>query len=124
MVSLMTVDGKDYLFYKAFPLNVAFIRGTTADPDGNITMEKEAMTLEALSAAMAVKNSNGVVIVQVERIAERGTLNPRDVKVPGIMVDCVVVSKPENHWQTFGEPYSRHLAAKSECPCSPFPFWK
>jgi len=121
IVSLMTVDGKDYLFYKAFPLNVAFIRGTTADLDGNITMEKEAMTLEALSAAMAVKNSNGVVIVQVERIAESGTLNPRQVKVPGIMVDCVVVSRPENHWQTFGEPYSPAFSCEIRMPMQSIP---
>ena len=121
IVSLMTVDGKDYLFYKAFPLNIAFIRGTTADTDGNVTMEKEAMTLEALSVAMAVKNSNGVVIVQVERIAERGTLNPRNVKVPGIMVDCVVVSKPENHWQTFGEPYNPAFSCEFRMPMQSLP---
>jgi len=106
LVSLMNIGGKDYLFYKAFPINVALLRGTTADPDGNITMEKEALTLDGLAMAMAARNSNGFVIVQVERIAERGTLNPRQVKIPGILVDCVVVAKPEHHWQTFGEPYS------------------
>ncbi|MCK7513121.1 MAG: hypothetical protein MZV70_59940 [Desulfobacterales bacterium] len=59
--------------------------------DGNITMEKEAFTLEVLPLAMAAKNSGGFVIVQVERIAERGALNARQVKIPGILVDCVVV---------------------------------
>jgi propionate CoA-transferase len=106
LVTLMNIGGKDYLFYKAFPIHVALLRGTTADPDGNITMEKEALTLDGLAMAMAARNSNGFVIVQVERIAERGTLNPRQVKIPGILVDCVVVAKPEHHWQTFGEPYS------------------
>ena len=121
IVKLMEVDGKDYLFYKAFPINVAFLRGTTADPDGNITMEKEALTLDALAMATAVRNCGGIVIVQVERIAERGTLNPRQVKVPGIMVDCVVVAKPENHWQTFGEPYSPAYSCEIKVPMQDIP---
>jgi len=105
LVRLVSIDGEDYLFYRAIPIDVGIIRGTTADPDGNITMEKEALTLEALAIAMAARNSDGLVIAQVERIAERGSLNPRQVKIPGIMVDCVVVSKPENHWQTFSVQY-------------------
>jgi propionate CoA-transferase len=80
LVELMRIGDQDYLFYKAFPINVAIVRGTTADPDGNITMEREALTLEALAIAMAAHNCGGVVIVQVEPIAERGSLNPRQVK--------------------------------------------
>jgi len=105
VVQLIEIGGEEFLFYRTFPINVGIIRGTTADPDGNITMEKEALTLEVLAIAMAVRNSDGVVIAQVERIADRGSLNPRQVKIPGLLVDCVVVAKPEHHWQTFSIQY-------------------
>lgn len=116
MVELITFDDNEYLAYKTFPINVAILRGTTADTDGNITMEKEALTLESLAIATAAKNSGGFVIVQVERIADRGTLNARQVKIPGIMVDCVVVSEPENHWQTFAEQYNPAYSSEVRVP--------
>jgi len=106
MVELITVAGQECLLYKTFPINIGIIRATTGDPDGNLTMEKEALTLEALAIAMAAHNSGGLVIAQVERVAESGSLNSRQVKIPGILVDCVVVAKPENHWQTFGTQYN------------------
>ena len=121
LITVMQVDGKDYLLYKSFPIHVAFLRGTTADPDGNITMEKESMVLDALSMAQAARNSGGVVIVQVERLADRGTLNAREVIIPGILVDCVVVAKPENHWQTFGEPYSTAFSCEHRVPMQAVP---
>ncbi|MBF0259391.1 MAG: acyl CoA:acetate/3-ketoacid CoA transferase [Desulfamplus sp.] len=116
LVELIHFDGKEYLAYKTIPINVALLRGTTADTDGNITMEKEALVLESLAIATAAKNSGGVVIVQVERIAQKGTLNSRQVKIPGIMVDCVVLSKPENHWQTFAEIYSPYFSSELRVP--------
>jgi propionate CoA-transferase len=121
LVELISFDGKEFLAYKPIPINVAILRGTTADTDGNITMEKEALTLESLAIAMAAKNSNGFVIVQVERIADHGTLNARQVKIPGILVDCVVLAKPEHHWQTFAEIYNPALSCEIKIPMHSIP---
>ncbi|HCY61470.1 MAG TPA: acyl CoA:acetate/3-ketoacid CoA transferase [Oxalobacteraceae bacterium] len=116
IVRLLQIDGEDSLLYKTFPIDVALIRATSADPDGNLTMEREALTLEMLSLAMAAHNSGGIVIAQVERIAERGTLNPRQVKIPGILVDCVVVAEPRHHWQTYVEPYNAAFSGELRVP--------
>ena len=116
IVELIHFDGQEYLAYKTRPIQVAMLRGTTADTDGNITMEKEALTLESLAIATAAKNSGGFVIVQVERIADRGTLNARQVKIPGIMVDCVVLARPENHWQTFAVPHNPAFSSEVRVP--------
>ncbi len=117
VVRLVEIDGREYLFYKSFPVDVAFIRGTTADEKGNITMEKEALFLEQLLMAQAAKNSGGIVIAQVERIAKHGTLKAKDVKVPGVFVDYVVVARPENHCQSFaGAGYNESWSGELKIP--------
>ena len=116
LVECVEFDGEEYLAYKTLPINVAILRGTTADTDGNITMEKEALTLESLAIATAARNSGGFVIVQVERVAEAGSLNARQVKIPGILVDCVVTSQPENHWQTFATIYNPSFSSEVKVP--------
>ena len=116
LVRLMEIDGQEWLFYRAFPVSVALIRGTTADLNGNITMEREALTLDHLALAMAAKNSNGFVIAQVERICAQGSLNPRQVQIPGILVDCVVVAAPENHHQTYATTYNPAFSGELKVP--------
>lgn len=106
IVEHIQFNDDDYLFYKAFPIDVAFLRGTTADERGNITMEHEALPLESLAIAQAVKNSGGTVIVQVKRITREHTLHPNLVKIPSILVDYVVIAQEENHPQTFSEAYN------------------
>ena len=81
-MEIIEFDGEAYLAYRTFPIDVGIIRGTTADLDGNVTMEREALTLEVLAIAMAAKNSGGIVIVQVERIAA-STMKTRRI-IPGV----------------------------------------
>jgi propionate CoA-transferase len=106
LVRVAEIDGDEWLFYKAPKINVALIRGTTADPEGNITMDREALLLDAQAAAMAAHNANGLVIAQVERIASSGSLDARRVVVPGVLVDCVVVAPRATHQQTYGTDYN------------------
>jgi propionate CoA-transferase len=112
LVRVMEIDGEEWLYYKAFPITVAFIRGTTADLGGNITMEHEALTLDNLAIATAAKNSGGFAFAQVERVCAPGALKPREVTVPGIMVDCVVVAEPQNHHQTYATVYNPAFAGE------------
>jgi propionate CoA-transferase len=121
IVEVTTLGGRELLFYKAPKPNVAFIRASIADPDGNLSLEREALTQDVLAIAMAVKNSGGVVIAQVEFITESGAMLPRRVKVPGILVDCVVVARPEYHKQTYGTPYSPALSGEMRVPLDALP---
>ena len=121
IVETTRVGGREYLFYRAMPINVVFIRGTTADPDGNITMEKEALLLENLALAIAARNSHGYVICQVERIAAEGSLDSRQVRLPGVLVDAVVVAEPQYHTQTYGTVYNPALSGEVRVPVTTLP---
>lgn len=90
LTKVMEIDGEEYLFYKAVKPTFTMLRGTTADCNGNITLENEALFLDAYSAAMAVRANHGRVVVQVERVSDTPA-DPRKVKIPGILVDAVVV---------------------------------
>lgn len=91
-VELVEIDGKEYLFYKSFPIDVAIIRGTKIDPDGNISQEDDVTILDSLAIAQSVHNNGGIVIAQVKQIVERGDIPARLVNVPGVLVDYVMVT--------------------------------
>ncbi|MBW5801992.1 acyl CoA:acetate/3-ketoacid CoA transferase [Halomonas elongata] len=116
LVKAVELEGEEWLLYRTFPVDVAVIRATTADERGNLSLEREALFLEQLSMAQAAKNSGGIVIAQVEYLARRGSLHPQRVKVPGDLVDHVVVAEPEQHMQTISTGYNPALSGDLKVP--------
>jgi propionate CoA-transferase len=114
LIELVHLAGKDWLFFKPYCVDVAFLRGTTADEDGNVSMEDEAIFGEMLSMAQATRRNGGLVIVQVARLAQRGTLKAKDVKIPGMLVDLVVVDPGQR--QTYKMDYSPAYAGEIKVP--------
>lgn len=122
LVELVEFQGEEYLFYKSFPVHVALLRGTTADENGNITFEHESVLNEGLAVAMAAKNSGGIVIVQVEYVTKSGTMNPHDVKIPGILVDYVVqATDPMACWQAEGVYFEPAFSGQVRKPVDALP---
>jgi propionate CoA-transferase len=119
LVELVTLRGREWLLFHAFPIDVAVIRGTTADEDGNLTMEGEAVQAEMLSMAMAARNSGGIVIAQVRQLARRGSLPLREVKVPAALVDHVYVDPAQT--QTYITADSPYYAGRLRKPVTPEP---
>lgn len=123
LISVVNLHGEEYLFYQRLPVDIAILRGTTADENGNITMEDECLVVENLAAAQAARNQGGKVIVQVKHIVPAGTLDPHSIKIPGIFVDAIVKCDDEgDHMQTFATgfnpafvtgPSHRHAAPRS-----------
>jgi propionate CoA-transferase len=116
LVEVVEMAGSEWLFYKAMPINVALLRGSTADARGNVTMEREALILDNLAQAMAARNSGGIVIVQVDEIVAAGSLPAREVEIPGALVDAVVMAPPDLHPQTYATQYSRFFTNRYRAP--------
>jgi len=107
LVELVTLRGEEYLLYPSMPIHCAILRATSADAGGNLSMEEEPHYNDVLPLAQAAHNSGGIVIAQVKRLKPAGAIHPMQVRVPGILVDYVVVAeKPEDHWQTYGEEFN------------------
>ena len=122
LIEVMTLKGEEYLFYRPYALNIAFIRGSSIDEAGNLSMEHEAVTLEMLSIAQATRRQGGLVIAQAKRLVPSGTLHPKMVKVPGILVDAFVIVPDQ--WQTYETQDSlaysgHHRVALDEVPRLP-----
>lgn len=115
-VELIHLHGEEWLLYKLPKVNVTLIRGSVADEKGNISIYREGYKLNQLSAASAAKACGGIVIVQVERIVKAGSIPPKDVAVPGVMVDYVFCAKPENHWQTGKSYYNPSFSGELRVP--------
>jgi acyl CoA:acetate/3-ketoacid CoA transferase len=114
LVEVVEVSGEEWLLYRSFPIDVVFLRGTTADTSGNVTVEREAARLSLTSAAIAARNSGGTVVVQVERLAAAGTLRARDVVIPGHLVDYLVVDPDQ--WQTAAGRYNPSFSGEARIP--------
>lgn len=112
LVECVTLGGEEYLYYKAQKIDVALIRGTTADEDGNISFEEESGIVDAREIAMATKACGGKVIVQVKYLADAASVARNEVLIPGIFVDYVVVAEtPERtHRQTVAAYYDPAIA--------------
>jgi len=121
MVQVVQLQGEEWLLYPTFQVDVALIRGTTADENGNLTVDDEGALLEALPMAQAAKNCGGIVIAQVEYVAQAGTLHPKKVRVPGVLVDYVVVASPENHWQSAGTRFNPAFSGDVRIPVNDLP---
>lgn len=110
LIKVVEVGDKEWLQFPNLDIDVAFIRGTTADINGNISVEEETSKLEQLELAMAAHNTGGIVVAQVKYLAEAKSLDPKSILVPGGLVDYIVVADPDYHYQTMGTFYSPEIS--------------
>lgn len=109
LIKLVEFDNKEYLYYKAIAPDIAFIRATTCDSEGYATFEDEVMYLDALVIAQAVHNNGGIVMMQVQKMVKKATLHPKSVRIPGYLVDIVVVD-PDQSQLYGGAPVNRFIS--------------
>ncbi|MBO6132966.1 MAG: 3-oxoacid CoA-transferase [Lachnospiraceae bacterium] len=121
LVKVVEIDGKEYLLYKGFPIDIVFIKGSYADEFGNVTVHREIGPLDVTAQAQACKNSGGKVIVQVEKIVKGGGLDPKLVKIPGILVDAIVLGVGDDNMQCLGMPYDGALTGEYRIPMDAIP---
>jgi propionate CoA-transferase len=114
-------EDEEWMFYPSFKVDVAIIRGTTADENGNLTVEDEGALLESLPLVQAAKNTGGIVIAEAAYLAKNGSLNPKDVRVPGVMIDYLVISGPGNHWQSAGSEFNPGFSGRVHVPLDHIP---
>jgi acyl CoA:acetate/3-ketoacid CoA transferase len=119
LVELVVRGGKEYLFYPAIPIDVALIKAAAADTQGNLSMREEVAPWHNLALAQAARANGGITIAQVKRVVEAGTLDPREVRVPGIFVDYLIVDPA--HGMTYEIFYDPALAGDARKPESEFP---
>jgi propionate CoA-transferase len=113
LVERIELGGKTWLWYKSFPIHVGLIRATSADVHGGLVMDEEAILGEVLAIAQAVRNSGGLVIAQVQRLLDHAA-PPQSVRVPGALVDQIVVASAKEHEQTFAERFNRSYCQSSD----------
>ena len=118
LVRLVEFDGQEWLYYPSPRIDVALIRGTLVDERGNLTLDKEGMHLEQLAIAQAARRWGGIVIAQVERVVKAGSLHPKSVKVPGFLVDYVVVAQPQNHMMSISTAFNPAFCGDVKVPVS------
>ncbi|MCL2121851.1 MAG: acyl CoA:acetate/3-ketoacid CoA transferase [Clostridiales bacterium] len=118
MSEIMRVGGEEWIFYKTFPIHAACVRGTTADENGNLSIEGEALKLEILEVALAVKACGGKVLAQVKNVVAAGSLKAKDVVIPGELVDAVVIVEEAEkyHMQTNRTYYNPFLSGELKAP--------
>ena len=119
---IIELDGEEYMFYKSFPVDAALIRGTTIDENGNLTLDNDGMFMEQLQVAEATKNTGGIVIAQAEYLAKANSLHPKKVKVPGILVDYIVIATDKSAcWQTEVQYYEPAFSGDLKVPLDSIP---
>jgi propionate CoA-transferase len=121
IVKVIELAGEEWLFYPSFKVDVAIIRGTTADENGNLTVDNEGALLECLPLAQATKNSGGIVIAEVEYLAKAGSLHPKKVRVPGVLIDHIIIAPPEHHWQSAATQFNPAFSGDLKVPLDSIP---